>query len=678
MKNWKLSQKLTLGITCIVIVCIGLLYITANRSLKGVMQMSERSHIENMLSCQTSLINEYVTSQENLLIAYSKAPVVRELLKDAKSPEKLASAQAYTESYYDSLNNWEGLYIGEWNTHCIAHNNPETVGITLRKGDSLKALQNEMTSRNGLYDAGIIVSPVSKKLILSMYCPVFDIDGTTIIGYVGGGPYVENLENILSESRRKNDTTQYYMINVKTGMYILADKKSLIATKIKDKHLLTLIEKMKAGENKGEYKYNNKNGNMIANFQYIKENGWAVISFDSEQNIYASVNKNMFILGEICLIFIMVISLLAFVMIFLSIKPLRTIEKSIVQLSELKLQKDNTLAPWIGTKSEIGKIATSIDSLYDVLGNIIRTLTECSASLNDSAIAMHNSSSILVSCVTDNSTATTMFAEHSETIDHTMLQVDQEIAKITNVVSDIEQKIEKGDVHSRELLDKVDKMQHLADSSIQDATVQIIENQKAIEQAMEKLQTLMRIDEMASQILEITSQTNLLSLNASIEAARAGEAGKGFSVVAGEIGNLASSSSDTATQIQALCNETKTNIAHIQTCFNQVIAFLQNDVQVQFSDFSNATKDYYKSLQDMKQVISDVAKSSAIFSEAVQNIQSQILTVSCVPDDHIIKSEDVLDKAKQTEETTEIMIQLVEQNKKNALAIDGIVKQFSL
>lgn len=293
MKNWKLSQKLTLGITCIVIVCIGLLYITANRSLKGVMQMSERSHMENMLSCQTSLINEYVTSQENLLIAYSKAPVVRELLKDAKSPEKLASAQAYTESYYDSLNNWEGLYIGEWNTHCIAHNNPETVGITLRKGDSLKALQNEMTSRNGLYDAGIIVSPVSKKLILSMYCPVFDIDGTTIIGYVGGGPYVENLENILSESRRKNDTTQYYMINVKTGMYILADKKSLIATKIKDKHLLTLIEKMKAGENKGEYKYNNKNGNMIANFQYIKENGWAVISFDSEQNIYASVNKNM-------------------------------------------------------------------------------------------------------------------------------------------------------------------------------------------------------------------------------------------------------------------------------------------------------------------------------------------------------------------------------------------------
>jgi len=107
-------------------------------------------------------------------------------------------------------------------------------------------------------------------------------------------------------------------------------------------------------------------------------------------------------------------------------------------------------------------------------------------------------------------------------------------------------------------------MQKLANSSLRAISEKIKEKQKAIERALNDLQSLMRIDEMASQILSIASQTNLLSLNASIDAARAGDAGKGFAVVAGEIGNLANSSSEAATQIQAICNETKNNIENIQ------------------------------------------------------------------------------------------------------------------
>lgn len=205
----------------------------------------------------------------------------------------------------------------------------------------------------------------------------------------------------------------------------------------------------------------------------------------------------------------------------------------------------------------------------------------------------------------------------------------------------------------------------------------ITENQKEIEKAIEELQTLMRIDEMASQILEITSQTNLLSLNASIEAVRAGEAGRGFAVVAGEIGNLANSSSDTATQIQTICNETKNNISHVKACFDRVILFLQNDVQTQFTEFAAATKDYYQSIKDIQYIISDIADVSEIFVETVNNIQTQIREVSDVPDTRSVSSRDVLDKAKQTEETTEAMTVIVSHNKDNAKAISGILERFS-
>lgn len=677
MKNWKLSRKITLGISLIVVICISLLYMTANKTLKGVIQESEQSHMEQTLAAQTCLIEEYITGQENLLKAYSRTPVVRDLLKHPEDTENLKKAQAYTEYLYKGLDNWEGLYIGEWNTHCIVHSNPGVVGVTLREGDSLKALQDAMTSRNGLYDAGIIVSPASGKLVLSMYCPVYDEDETTILGYVGGGPFVEELEHLLNELRSENDTAGYYMINIQTGMYIFADDSSLIATEIQDEMLLDIMEKIKQGNTDGEITCKGKDGNLVANYQYIDEHEWAIVSYDSERNIYRVANENMMILGRICFAFILIISVLAFILIFFSMKPLRYIEESIIQLSNLKLQKGKKLDPWIGTNSEIGKIATAIDSLYNALGEIVATLSACSSSLNDSAVAMQDSSDVLISCVADNSQATTIFAEHSEEINCTVDKVDEEISKIATVVSEVEERIKQGNIHSSQLMGKVTQMQQLANSTLENVNMQITENQKAIEKSIEDLQSLMRIDLMASQILDITSETNLLSLNASIEAARAGEAGKGFSVVAGEIGNLAASSSDTATQIQAICNETKDNISRVQMCFDQVMLFLQKDVQTQFAEFTNATQDYYNSVKDIQLIISDIADASGIFADTVQNIQSQIREVANVPDSQSVRSQDILDKARQTEETTEAMTAIVSKNKENATAISGIIKRFS-
>lgn len=377
MKNKRMSTTITLVILIVNTVCISLLYIMASRTMTSIMKDSEMENLHDSLNVETNIIEEYVKHQEDLLVTYSNESVIREFLLNPKDEEKRILAQAYTEQYYSRLDNWEGLYIGEWNTHVIAHSDPEIVGMVTREGEPLKQLQNEMISRNGLYNAGIIVSPASQKLILSLYCPVYDTDGTTIIGYVGGGPFAEELERLLSSV--EDEGTRYYMINVFSNMYIFAEDKELMATEVQDEMLLSIVEILKQSNVQwnGEIEYTDKqDGKSIAAYQYMPEHGWAVISCNSEKNIYADVNRNMKVLGVVCIISDIVIGVLSWICIRISTKPLKHVEESIVRLKQMQLEKQHKLDKYINCESEIGQIATAIDSLYDSIKDMLEAEKE--------------------------------------------------------------------------------------------------------------------------------------------------------------------------------------------------------------------------------------------------------------------------------------------------------------
>lgn len=679
MKNFKLSTTITVTISVVVAVCMLGLFLFANNSMTTVMKNNSMDNMKTSLESRQKVIEDYVNNAEDQLVSYSKGIEIVNLLENPTDSEIQKKAQKYTEDYYKELSGWEGIYAGEPNTHVIVHNNPKIVGMTTRKGEALKQLQDAMKESDRLYNAGIIVSPASKKLTLSMYCPVYK--GDEMIGYVGGGPFGEQLQKSLDALKVEGlDNASFTMINTKTNTYIFSKDSKKIAKEIKDPMLLNISESAKkgAGNQVHEIDYQDADGkDCVGVYRVLNDRGWAVVMTDTEDEIFAMANTNRNTLGFICLGSFLLIMLLTYVVIRFCLNPLKVAENAILNLKDLKLNKDEKIEKYVNGKSEIGHIATAIDSLYRTFDAIIDTLNSCSVSLLKSAEKITSSSEELYDCVGDNAATVEQVVAGVTLTEEAVEQVGKEIGRISELVSDVGRKVSDGSERSEELIQEVQKMKDTANQSLDANREKMVWNENNIEKAMKELQSLSRINEMVDRILEITSQTNLLSLNASIEAARAGEAGKGFAVVASEIGNLALSSSETATEIQTICKDANKNIDYVRQCFVSILDYWKTDVTKQFTDFIEMSNEYSTSIGSIEELIRGIQNVTDSVSDGVVAICNQMERVEGATEENSQGMERIIDKIETTKTSAEAISSVTHENQKNAEEIRDIVKKFT-
>ena len=327
--------------------------------------------------------------------------------------------------------------------------------------------------------------------------------------------------------------------------------------------------------------------------------------------------------------FIMVIIIIIAVVLCIElivIKPLKKIDKELgVIIDEINQDRgDLTKRININRKDEIGKVATNINVFIEKLQSIMQKITSNSKQLDETVgnvvgkVNTANGSACDISAVMEELSAT------MEEVAATVKNIDENTAVANTKVDKMT--VETGNVvdYSNEMNERAIKLQETAQANKDETTQMVSSIIEELKNAMKESKKVEKISQLTSDILSISSQTNLLGLNASIEAARAGEAGKGFAVVADEIRELAESSRNTANNIQEINEMVISAVEGLISSSNKIVDYVDETILPDYDDFVSSGKQYNDDSTHIKNIMDEFTGLSNDMQKTIKSMVDAI------------------------------------------------------
>lgn len=433
--------------------------------------------------------------------------------------------------------------------------------------------------------------------------------------------YAEDLSGVKLEGM---DSSYIYVVQ-NDGTMLYHPTKEKVGQPVENAVIKGVVQQLQDGKKPGttvvEYDFNGTT--KYSAYTILNNENILVLTADESEALAGITTVTGVAVGIIAIVVLIAI-IISFIMGRRLMRPLVKVSTIIEDVANGNIEADFSVVK--ESNDEIGLIIEKMKELTQSLGSIVGKIRNSSDTMSSNSYELNDTSSQTLAANNEISKAVEDVAEGSTGMAASISKINENLLEMSNETKDINESVNEIRNQTTAVQDS-SKIMNDKIKSMQDSSHKMDEGISAISKRIETVNTTVdKVSNIVSVIEEISSETNLLSLNASIEAARAGDAGKGFAVVAQEI--------------RVLSDNTNTELENIK----QIISSLVEECRYCVQASGTIVEDNAKQKEEIKAVLDEFGSLDEQIQKTAEKADEieELVTAMIELNDDITKSSNSL------------------------------------
>lgn len=511
-------------------------------------------------------------------------------------------------------------------------------------------MEQSKTKKRGTFAAKIIVMVILAVIVSNVICMVFilesskkqitdsvkhtmaDVVNTTskIMENEISNSGLDDLDydgyaNNLSDVKLEGMDSAYMYVVQNDGTMLYHPTKEKVGQPVENAVIKGVVQQLQDGKKPGttvvEYDFNGTT--KYSAYTILNNENILVLTADESEALAGITTVTGVAVGIIAIVVLIAI-IISFIMGRRLMRPLVKVSTIIEDVANGNIEADFSVVK--ESNDEIGLIIEKMKELTQSLGSIVGKIRNSSDTMSSNSYELNDTSSQTLAANNEISKAVEDVAEGSTGMAASISKINENLLEMSNETKDINASVDEIKNQTVAVQDS-SKIMNDKIKSMQDSSHKMDEGISAISKRIETVNTTVdKVSNIVSVIEEISSETNLLSLNASIEAARAGDAGKGFAVVAQEI--------------RVLSDNTNTELENIK----QIISSLVEECRYCVQASGTIVEDNAKQKEEIKAVLDEFSALDEQIQKTAEKADEieELVTAMIELNDDITKSSNSL------------------------------------